>query len=120
MVDYKRFSVSVRNSGRVIATEKRKNDIERKLIKPWEVMVIKADNMNEFFVKLKSTFGENVRNNRRRGNWVISYDRMDLKNEESFHEVPQGYTKPKENKDTKKVEEKVEAATQETVEVESS
>ena len=117
MVDYKRFYVSVRNSGRVIATEKRKNDIDRKLIKPWEVMVIKADNMNEFFVKLKSTFGENVRNNRRRGNWVISYDRNDLKNEESFHEVPKGYSKPKENK---KVEEKVEEATQETVEAESS
>lgn len=35
MVDYKRFYVSVRNSGRVIATEKRKNDIDRRLIKPW-------------------------------------------------------------------------------------
>ena len=112
MVDYKRFYVSVRNSGRVIATEKRKNDIDRRLIKPWEVMVIKADNMNDFFSKLKSTFGENVRNNRRRGNWVISYDRNDLKNEESFHVVPQGYSKPKENK---KVEEKVE----EKVEVKS-
>ena len=74
MVDYKRFYVSVRNNNKIIATEKRRNDIDRRLIKPWEVMIIKADNMNDFFVKLKSTFGSTFRHHRRHGSWIINFD----------------------------------------------
>jgi len=112
MVEYKRFCVSVRNNGKVIATEKRKLDIDKRIIKPWEVMIIRADNMTEFYKKLTSTFGC-FKHHRRRGNWIINYDSHELKNEESFHEVPKGYySKPKENKENKE-ETKVEETTQE-------
>lgn len=87
MVDYKRFYVSIRSNGRVIATEKRRNDIERKVIKPHEIMVIKSANMKEFYTTLKTTFGS-FRHHRRRGNWIINYDGINLNNEKSFHVAP--------------------------------
>jgi hypothetical protein len=90
MSNYKRFSVSVRKSGKVIANEKRRKDIEKKIIKPFEVMKIKADNMTQFYQILRKTFGE-FSHHRRHNNWVINFDNNNFKGEKEFIEIPNMY-----------------------------
>lgn len=93
MVEHKRFHISQRPDGRIIATEKRKNDIERKVIKPHEIMKIKSNNMNEFYQTMSSTFGK-FTHHRRRNNWVVMYDTKNFNGGDTFKGKAKSYNNP--------------------------